>query len=143
MLARHGGASFRTALDQNLSHLEIALTSFGGVGVATFYAHGNIAASHAFCTGGNRTAEDEVLRMFVDSLRRVDVVRKAQVTERPFEAALTIEERPLWVVVAWGNPAVSAQDEQLIRELGVHFAAAFLTDAEKGANKQIHHIPKR
>ena len=62
--------------------------------------------------------------MFVESVRRVEIVRKSQKTSQPFVEAFSISERPLHVVIAWG---VSQDDDNnMIAELGTHFAAAAL-----------------
>jgi hypothetical protein len=125
-MLRDLGPVFRVPLEHNLSHLEVKLTSTNGAGLGTFYAHGQIALSTAYLRGQDSDAELEVLRMFISSLRRVDVVKGLQRERLPFEDALTVRERPLHVVVVWGNPNVSEEDQGLIQELSNHFAGAFL-----------------
>jgi hypothetical protein len=120
------GASFRTALPGTLNRLQVSFTSAEGAALVTFTAGGQIAASAAYLRGENPTAERELLAMFVESLRRTPIVQKSQSGYEPFQAALGLKERPLHVVVAWGNPAVDVEDSRLVTELGNHMAAAFL-----------------
>lgn len=126
VMLRDLGPVFRTSLGGPLSHLEIKLTSADGAGLGIFYAHGQIAVSTAYLRGQDANAELAVLRMFIVSLRQVDMVKNFQINSSPFESVLSVRERPLHVVVVWGNPNISNQDQELIRELSNHFAGAFL-----------------
>ena len=125
-MLRELGPTFHVALEGPLSHLEIKLTSAGGAGLGTFYAHGHIVISTAYLRGLETHSEDEMLQMFVSSLRRVELVQRFRTDESPFGEIFSVSERPLHVVVAWGNPNVSEEDERLIEELSNHFAGAFL-----------------
>lgn len=126
VMLRDLGPIFRTSLGGPLSHLEIKLTSVDGAGLGTFYAHGQIAVSTAYLRGQDSDAEHEMLRMFIASLRQVEIVKSFQMNSSSFESALSVRERPLHVVVVWGNPNVSDEDHELIRELSNHLAGAFL-----------------
>ena len=75
-------------------------------------------------------AERTLLEMFVESVRRVDIVRKMQRTSKPFADVFGISERPLHVVIAWG--VSQGDDARMVAELGTHFAAAFLYAREIG-----------
>jgi hypothetical protein len=105
---------------EGLSHLEVRYTRAGRTGIATFYANRAMAASAILMEGTNPERDAQVQSMFQESLRGVVPAAEA------FGALSTIAVRPLYAVVAWGNPAVSDKDEELIQELSTHFAAAFL-----------------
>ena len=117
---------FRYRFAQNLSHLELSLTSANGAGVGAFYAHGNIVLSTAFLRGEDSQSENEALEMFVSSLRRVDLVQKLQLDNSPFAEVFNLKQRPLQIVMIWGNTLVSEQDQDIVFELSDHFAGAFL-----------------
>jgi hypothetical protein len=120
------GGRFRTALPGPLNRLQLSFTSAKGVALVTFSLGSQMAASAVYLRGENPDAEQEVLAMFVESLRRTTIVQKCQAGREPFQAAFGLKERPLHVVVAWGNPAVNEEDSRLVTELGNHMAAAFL-----------------
>ncbi|NIM13730.1 MAG: hypothetical protein GTO45_16775 [Candidatus Aminicenantes bacterium] len=126
ILEQHG-STFRISMGQMLDHLEIKLTSSSGAGLGTFYAHGEIALSAAYFRGEKEETENDVMRMFVDSMRKIDIVQQMKKTETPFEKIFSIKKRPLAVVVIWANSNISDQDYQLINELFNHFAGAYLT----------------
>ena len=125
LLASHGPA-FRKSLGQMLAHVEIKLTSISGAGIGSFYAHNQLVVSTAYFRGQDSAAEQELERMFIDSLQSSETVQKAARTLQPFEALTEIKNRPLHVVVAWANPNATAEDQNLVRELANHFAAAYL-----------------
>lgn len=120
------GERFRTALPGPLSRLQLSCTSAEGAALVTFSVGAQIAASALYLRGENPDAEQEVLAMFVESLRRTAIVQQSQAGREPFQTAFALKERPLHVVVAWGNPAVNEEDSGLVTELGNHMAAAFL-----------------
>jgi hypothetical protein len=123
-LAAHG-ARFDTAWGGELAHIRTKFTASAGVALATFKVREKIASSLALTTGRAQAAESTVLHMFVESLRRNEVVRATAAGDEPFAAVLEIPERPLLVVVPWPDPEISDPDEALVRKLGVHLAAAF------------------
>ena len=125
-MIRSLGPNFRSPLAGPLGHLEVRLTSAAGTGLGTFLANGRLMASAAYQRGADVAVEQEVVRMFIESLRRAAPVQHATTSDQPFEAMATLRDRPLQIVVPWADPAASAQDEQLVRELANHFAAAFL-----------------
>jgi hypothetical protein len=86
--------------------------------------HEQPASSAVALTGQEPAAEAEVLKMFVDSMRRVPLVQQATTTSKPFEALFTLAERPVYAVVLWANPQISEDDQQLVRQLENHLAAA-------------------
>jgi hypothetical protein len=125
-LLANEGEKFRTALPGPLSRLHLNFTSAEGTALVTFSVGAQIAASAVYLRGENANTEQEVLAMFVDSLRRTAIVEQCQAGRDPFRVAFALKERPLHVVVAWGNPAVNEEDSGLVTELGNHMAAAFL-----------------
>jgi hypothetical protein len=119
------GSVFDRAWEGNLSHIRTKFTSASGVAFISFYVESRLVASIALGTGRSSSAESEALRMFVISLRRVDLVRVAANSGDPFQKVLMIEERPLMIVVPWPDLGVSDQDHALVRELATHLAGAF------------------
>jgi len=81
-------------------------------------------ASSALLRGGDPEAERELLTMFVQSARRLDIVRDSQRNSKPFAEIFDIRERPLHAVIALGE----SDDLETIPELGTHLAGAFLHD---------------
>src|SRR5437764_478244 len=51
-------------------------------------------ASSAYLRGDDLTTERQLLEMLVESLRRVDIVRKSQRTSQPYVEAFSIPARP-------------------------------------------------
>lgn len=127
------GTSFRTALPGPLNHVELRFTSAAGAALGTFYVGGQLAASAAYLRGDNLDAGQELTGMFVESLRRSSVVQDGKVGAEPFAAVFGLRQRPLHVVVPWANPRIAEKDEDLVRELGNHLAAAFLCREVPGA----------
>jgi hypothetical protein len=129
MLAE-GGSVFRSPFASPLSHLEVRFTSANGAAMATFFANGKVAVSAAYLRGEDPAIEQEVLEMFVTSLKNVDLVKRAKASQSPFQGVFLVRERPLHVVVPWGNPDVSEEDDDVIGEVSNHFAAAYLCQVE-------------
>lgn len=114
--------AFRTSFEGPLSHVSIQFTSVSGVAIGTMFVHGELAASMLLLRGEDHAAEAEVRSMWFTSVRKT----VASGSEMPFEAATKLDQRPLMVVVPWGNPAVEDNDYELIRELALHIAGAYL-----------------
>ena len=123
-LARHG-ASFDAPWNGNLSHISTKMTAVSGAAIVTFKVGGDIAASVVLADGRSPLAESEVLKMFVESVRKVGVSVAAGTSSHPFQRVLSIEERPLMVVVPWPDDAIAEQDHAAVRELSIHLAGAF------------------
>lgn len=119
------GENFKTDWGGPLTHIVTQITSSDGVALVSFYAHGNLVVSAAFLCGANSDTELSILKMFVQSLRQTEVVRSHAVNESPFEDVFQLMTRPLMVVVPWGDERVAEQDEGLVQELALHFAAAY------------------
>ena len=121
---RQHGLSFDVPLTGNLSHLRIKFTAASGTALATIRARGRLASS-LLLAGGNTDADSEVMSLFVQSLRRVQMTSAAAGSSRPFQKVLAIKDRPLMVVVPWPDEAISDDDYSSIQELAIHIAAAF------------------
>lgn len=127
MLGAHGPV-FKAAIPiPPLSHIEVRLTCSEGGALASFAVHAQPAVSAVALTGGNPEAEAQMLRMFVDSLRRTQPVRALAGGELPFEAVFGVAQRPLFAAVVWGNPAVNDEDYETVIELANHLAGVLLT----------------
>jgi hypothetical protein len=46
-----------------------------------------------------------------------------------FQAALTLRQRPLMIVVPWPDDSISEDDHRLVRDLALHLAGAFLASS--------------
>jgi|SRR5581483_2269172 len=121
----HHGASFDASWSGPLAHIQTKFTSASGAALVTFGVKGKLAASVALASGLTPATESSVLKMFVNSLRGVELVAAAAQSPEPFREVLAIEERPLMLVVPWADSEVSEQDQALIRELAIHTAGAF------------------
>jgi len=119
------GASFNAPWSGDLSHIYLRLTSASGGALATFSVHSKPATSALLASGVSPSAEAELLKMFVDSLRKVVLVKQAATSSDPFQQVLAIKERPIKIVVPWPDRTISEQDHELIRELAIHTAGAF------------------
>lgn len=120
------GASFDEPWSGTLSHIRTRFTAVSSAALVTLSTHGRPVASVALASGFARDAELSVLKMFVNSLRGVELVGIAAKSQEPFEQMLEIPERPLMIVVPWASPETSEQDHALVRELSIHMAGAFL-----------------
>jgi len=120
---RTGGSAFHGPLPSPFERVGLCFTSVSGPALATFSLDGVPVASSAYLRGDDLTAERQLLEMFLESVRRVDIVRKTQRTSQPFVEVFSIAERPLHVVISWG--VSEGDDGSMIAELGTHFAAAF------------------
>ena len=123
----HYGDCFDAAWSGPLSHIETRFTSAAGAALVTFRVRGRPVSISALAKGQSPQAESEVLNMFVESLRRINLVKAAATSPEPFQKVLNIEERPLMIVVPWPDAEVSDQDHELVRELELHTAGAFFT----------------
>lgn len=126
-LTRHGG-NFSANWGGPLSHLATQLTSSDGVGLVTFSADSVLVASFALLSGMNRDTELSVLKMFVNSLRKTEMVQASAANETPFDDMLQLTTRPLMVVIPWGDERVTEQNDELVQELALHFAAAYFQE---------------
>lgn len=128
MLGAHGPV-FRIPIPiPPLSHIGVRFTGSNGAALVTFTVRDQPATSGVALTGQSSGAEAEVLRMFVDSLRRTRPVRASAGDEPPFEAAFRLAQRPLYITVIWGNPAIDDEDYETVIEFESHLAAVLLTD---------------
>lgn len=133
MLGAHGPV-FKGAIPiPPLSHIEVRLTGTEGAALVGFTVQGQPVVSAVALTGRNPAAEADVLQMFVDSLCRTRPVRALASGEPPFQAVFGLAQRPLFVGVMWGNPAVDDEDHETVIELASHLAAVLLTGPQDGA----------
>lgn len=119
------GESFKADWDGPLAHLKTQFTSSDGVALVSFCSYGISVASLALLCGANSDTELSVLKMFVNSLRKVEVVKESAANKEPFGGVFQLTARPLMIVVPWGDARVSAQDDELVQELALHLSAAF------------------
>ena len=122
----HYGDDFDAPWSGNLSHIKTKFISESGAALATFSSNERPAISIALVTGHSSEVESSVLKMFVNSLRNIEFVRASAKSSEPFEKIFSIESRPLAIIVPWGDPKISEQDQQVVQELSLHFSAAYL-----------------
>ena len=122
-LAHHGDV-FRASWGQQLSHVETRLTAAEGAAIGTFYARGELVVSTLYLSGEKPGAEGEVTELFIDSLGQTEAARTATGSPSPFDTIRDLGQRPLVTTIVLGNPEVSDQDNNLVKELSTHFAAA-------------------
>jgi hypothetical protein len=121
------GAAFDMSWSGKLSHIRTKFTSASGAALATFSVYGKVASSVLLLSGQSPEADRTVAEMFVDALRRTVWTQTAASTPHAFSRVTSIKERPLMVVIAWPESTIAEQDHDLVRELGVHLAAAFFS----------------
>ena len=97
--------------------------------MVSFLVNDIITASAILMAGSSAPAERAASQMWVDSLRRSNIVLVASSSSNPFEQVLTTNERPLLVVIPWPDARVSEQDRELVRELLLHLARAYFDNA--------------
>ena len=122
------GRTFDHRWTGELSHIRTKVTSTGSVGICTVYFQDHIASSMLMMTGREGGAETQVAEMFVSSLG-VSLPSGHDVSE-PFGALFSLKQRPLVAVVPIPDPAIPDEDDNLIRELSLHFASAFVRLSE-------------
>jgi hypothetical protein len=128
MLDAHGPV-FKAAIPiPPLSHIGVRLTRMDGAALVSFTVQGQPVTSAVALTGQHSDSEAEVLQMFVDSLRRTQLVRAYASDKPPFEEMFRLSQRPLYIAVIWGNPAVNDEDHETVIEFESHLAAVLLTD---------------
>lgn len=121
LLSTHG-PNFTATLPGPLHRVGLRFTSAQGAALATFSFDGVPVASSALLRGEAPAVERELLTMFVQSARRLDIVRSSQKCSEPFTEVFGIHNRPLHTVIAFGG----SDDANIIPELGNHLAGAFL-----------------
>jgi hypothetical protein len=119
------GAVFEDAWNGSLSHIRTRLTSTSGAALLTFVVREKVAASVLLLSGIAPAIDNDVAKMFVESMRRCAPAMAAAPSNASFNQVLSIQSRPLMVVVPWPELTVSDHDHEIVRELGLHLAAAF------------------
>lgn len=118
------GLVFDRLLTMSLAHIGIKCSGIHDAALVTISVHDRTQTTFALIRSDSKSAT-QVLAMFVDSVRRNASRQQLAPAAAPFGEMLGIEERPLMALVIWCDPAISDQDNDLVRELGLHFAAAF------------------
>ena len=125
LLAAHG-STFAADLTGPLAHLGLRFTGATGAAMVTFSARGHLATSMLLLTGRAAEAESELLEGFRSSAAAAVEKQLGQPADgRAFAGLRSVADRPLALIVAWGNPNTSEEEEDEVRELAWHFAGAF------------------
>ncbi len=119
------GPIFDAAGIGGIAHVRTTMTAAAGAALLTLRVRDRIASSSVLIDGSAPGAQRQVVESFVASMRRIDLVRAAASDPEPFAAALAIRERPLMIVVPWPDENLSDADQDVVRELDLHLAAAF------------------
>jgi hypothetical protein len=122
------GEVFDYQWSDQLSHVRTKLTSAQGVGVCTIFIKDQVVSSMLLMAGKNEAAEQDAVSMYVSSLRDTVPSSMLKQVDGTFSEVASIAERPLMVVVPFPNNEVSEQDQDIVRELSWHFAAAFFQE---------------
>jgi hypothetical protein len=125
-LLASGGEALRKTLPAPFDRVAVRFTAAGAAALGTFHVGDQLVASAAYLRGDDPSPEQELLAMFVQSLRRTAAVQQSRAGAEPFGAVFGLTQRPLHVVVPWGTPAVTEEDEEVVQQLGTHLAGAFL-----------------
>jgi hypothetical protein len=120
-----GGPSFDALLPDNLSRIRVKYSSASGAALLSIFVGGRLVSSIIILSGRFPTADADAAQMFVASLRRAAPVKSAVQSMEPFADLLQATERPLMGVVHWLDDNVDGEADELVRELGLHFAGAF------------------
>ena len=121
------GAVFDASWGGKLNELRTKVTSASGSAIATFFVRDGVASSILLLSGQSPEVDHSVTEMFVESFRRNALVQRAASSPHPFSTVAALNERPLMVAVAWPDPTILDQEQELARELGIHLAGAFLS----------------
>jgi hypothetical protein len=120
------GVNFDHQWTGPLSKIRSKMTSANGACICTFFVNDRVVSSILLLQGSDPQSELEVSTMFVESLRATPLVMAASNSPEPFGDVLSIDQRPLMVVVPFPDAAVSEQSYDLVRELSLHIASAFM-----------------
>lgn len=125
------GPVFRKNWDGVLGDYETHLTSAQSCALATFLAKGRIVVSTLLLSGLQPQAEAELQVLFASSMQRLPTV---PASTSVLEGIRRITDRPLSIVFITADPQVSDQENDIVRELSTHFAAAFFNRISTDVN---------
>ncbi|MGC1470763.1 MAG: hypothetical protein WA793_15410 [Sphingorhabdus sp.] len=120
------GVNFDHQWTGPLSKIRTKMTSANGACICTFFVVDRTVSSVLLLRGIEPRSELEVSMMFVESLRASPLVAAASDSSEPFADAALIVKRPLMIVVPFPDPVVSDESYDLVRELSLHLASAFM-----------------
>lgn len=112
----------------NLAHIRTKFTSAQGAGMCTIFVNDQTASSILLLSGRNNDVEKDVTKVFISSVQTPLLNSPLGRAEGGFSELEAIPDRPLMAVVPFPNRETSADDQEIVRELGWHLAAAFLQD---------------
>jgi hypothetical protein len=116
---------FERSLGGPLSQIKVAGRWVDGSARLLFSVDDVPCVSSALLTNNAPVAEAGFLRQFRTDIAQaaapfIDLQRAS-----PFGDMELLSERPLALVVVWPSPGISDGDQELVRELQTHFAAAY------------------
>lgn len=118
-----------------LSHLRAKMTSAMGAALCTFFVRDRVASSILTLSGTFPKSEEDLSRLFIQSLMTLPLIRASASSSQSFSGILSSSHRPLMAVVPFPDPSISDEDHNLVRELSLHLAAAFLRSQDKVAGE--------
>jgi len=123
------GPVFDYRWSDSLSHIRTKVTSAQGAGICTIFVDDQTASSILLMSGREASADREIAEMYSESLRRSLARNLLGEEAGSFSEIQSIMDRPLMVVVPFPVSGMSEQDQDLVRELAWHLAAAFLKES--------------
>ena len=124
-LIDHFGPNFDHSWTGALQQVRTRLTSTYGAATVTIFINDRSAASILILLGADPSVETSVAQMFVDALRSA-IPEQLLGDDHNFSSVLSLEQRPVMMVVPFFDRDRTDSDGDIVRELSWHFAAAVL-----------------
>ena len=118
------GSQFQNGLPSPNDDVQYKFTTHYGAGLLTVSVSGNLAVSGVLVDGSNPEVNDQFLCMFCDSISKSTPV-VALGSAGAFRTMLKLTQRPLAVLVVWGNPKITDDRLEVVKEFVWHFTGAF------------------
>ena len=117
----------RQCLPDPFGDFSVHATIAGTSGIASFFVRDALASSSAFLSGDNAALDQQVLAMFIESLRRIPIVIESSATIEPFAQMLDVRERPIHFAVPWPDGNVSDAEFDSVSLFSNHYVACILS----------------
>lgn len=99
-------------------------TTHHGAALLTMSVAANIGVSVLLASGSSPSVDRQYMDLFCISVSKASPVATLGSGER-FRKMLSLTHRPLGVAVIWGNPQISDNESDVMREFTCHFLGAF------------------
>ncbi len=118
----------RQCLADPFDEFSVHATVAGASGIASFFVRGSLASSSAFLSGDDAELDQQVLTMFIESLRRIPIVTASSKTNEPFSQMLDVRERPVHFAVPWPDDDVSDAEFDTLSLFSNHYVTCVLSN---------------